>query len=72
MAHFTDVIEWFVEWSWEADLLEGKDWARFASTCRESVARMDVVEDYGRYWRDIDPVGAKEVRDRLPAWRRAL
>ena len=72
MAEFTDVIEYFVELSWDVGLLEGKDWARFKSTYREALARMDVVHDYGRYWGDIDPAGAKEVRDRLPTWRRAL
>ena len=43
MADFTNIIEFFVELLWEGS------WARFQSTCREAVARVDVVHDYGRY-----------------------
>ena len=69
VAPFADVAEIFVETSWPSGVLGGKSVGRLQRCCRETRQRIDAVHDYRRYWADIDPEGAAEVRQRLQARR---
>ena len=64
-----DVAAVFAETCWGAGLLCGRSLCKFQTCCKEACRVIDIVEDYGRYWGDIDPAGAAEVRQALLARR---
>ena len=64
-----DVAAVFAETCWGAGLLCGRSLCKFQTCCKKACHVIDIVEDYGRYWGDIDPAGAAEVRQALLARR---
>ena len=66
---FADVAAVFAETCWGAGLLCGRSLCKFQTCCKEACRVIDMVEDYGRYWGDVDPAGAAEVRQALLARR---